>query len=187
MVDQTGDVTRLAQRWSDGDDEAFDRLIDLVYEDLRRIAHRHVRDTGGSGTINTTALVHEAYLKIGGTGGGDWPGRASFLAFCSKAMRRILIDYARQRQAEKRGGDRVQVPLTPQSAVVDRDATDVLALDEALGWLEGRDPALARIAECRFFGGLSVSETADALDISTRTVERGWARARAYLREALDA
>lgn len=186
MERQNSEVTRLARRWSDGDDDAFDRLIDLVYDDLRRIAHRHVRDTGGQDTLATTALVHEAYLRIGGAHGGDWPNRASFFAFCSKAMRRILIDYARERQAGKRGGDHVRVALTPEAAAVEGDITSVLALEEALVWLEERDAALVRIAECRYFGGLSVSETADALGVSRRTVDRGWARARAYLRQHLE-
>ena len=183
---ENSEVTRLARRWSDGDDDAFDRLIELVYDDLRRIAHRHVRDAGGQATLGTTALVHEAYLRIGGALGGEWPSRASFFAFCSKAMRRILIDYARERQAGKRGGDQVRVPLTPEAAAVEGDVTSVLALEEALVWLEARDAALVRIAECRYFGGLSVSETADALGVSRRTVDRGWARARGYLKQRLE-
>ena len=186
MEREDGEVTRLARRWSEGDDDAFDRLIELVYDDLRRIAHRHVRDSGGHHTLGTTALVHEAYLKIGRAEGGDWPSRASFLAFCSKAMRRILIDYARERRAGKRGGDLVRVALTPEAAAVESDITSVLALDEALVWLEARDASLVRIAECRYFGGLSVSETADALGVSSRTVDRGWARARAYLMQRLE-
>jgi RNA polymerase sigma factor (TIGR02999 family) len=130
--------------------------------------------------------VHEAYLKLGDAEGGEWPSRASFFAFCSKAMRRILIDYARERQALKRGGDREHVPLTPDAAAVEDDITTLLAVEDALRWLEERDPSLVRIAECRYFGGLSVRESAEALDVSPRTVDRGWARARVYLKNYLD-
>lgn len=186
MNEPAGEITRLARRWSDGDEDAFERLIELVYDDLRRIAHSHMRRTGDGETINTTALVHEAYLKLAGAGTAEWEGRAQFFAFCSKAMRRILIDYARERGAAKRGGGRVRVPLTPESAIVEREATEILALDEALTALESRDPRMVRIAECRFFGGLSVSETAEAISVSPRTVEREWARARAYLHQMLD-
>jgi RNA polymerase sigma factor (TIGR02999 family) len=185
MADMSGDITRLAREWSDGDDDAFQRLVELVYDDLRRIAHSHVRKTDGGETVNTTALVHEAYLKLAGAEPAEWGGRAQFYAFCSKAMRRILIDYARERNAQKRGGGRVQVPLTPESAVVDEEATRLLAVDEALTALERRDPRMVRIAECRFFAGLSVSETAEAMSVSPRTVEREWARARAYLHQLL--
>jgi RNA polymerase sigma factor (TIGR02999 family) len=185
MADMSGEITRLARRWSDGDEDAFERLVGLVYDDLRRIAHSHVRRTDGGETINTTALVHEAYLKLADAEPAEWGGRGQFFSFCSKAMRRILIDYARERNALKRGGGRVQVPLTPESAVVDQEVTKLLAVDEALTALESRDPRMVRIAECRFFGGLSVSETAEAISVSSRTVEREWARARAYLYQML--
>jgi len=180
-----GEITSLARRWSDGDEKAFDRLIELVYDDLRRIASRHLGLGKRGGTIDTTALVHEAYLKLAGVEEAVWPGRAQFFAFCSKAMRRILIDYARRSSAEKRGGDLIRVPLKTDLAVIDREATEILALDEALKALEARDARMARIAECRFFGGLSVLETAEAISISPRTVEREWARARAYLHQML--
>lgn len=185
MDDNSGEVTRLARRWADGDAEALDQLIEVVYDDLRRIAHRQIVRTGSGGTVNTTGLVHDAYLKLAGSSGGDWQSRGQFFAFCSKAMRRILIDYARAQGAEKRGGDRVRVPLTPESASVELQIHQVLAVDEALDWLEGLDGRMARIAECRFFGGLSVSETAEALETSSRTVERDWARARGYLYQRL--
>lgn len=187
MHETRGEITRLARRWSEGDEAAFDALIELVYEDLRGIARRHVRTTPTNGTIDTTALVHEAYVKLAEVEGGEWIGRAKFFAFCSKAMRRILIDYARERATEKRGGARFQVPLRPETAVVQREVTEVLALDQALRRLEARDPRMAQIAECRFFGGLSVVETAEALDTSARTVEREWAKARGYLYHLLGA
>lgn len=186
--DAQGDITRLVERWSDGEPGAFDRLIELVYDDLRRIAHHHLELGRRSGTIDTTSLVHEAYLKLAQVDEGTWRGRAQFFAFCSKAMRHILVDYARRRQAEKRGGARVRVPLTEDSATVEQDdLAELLALDTALDGLARRSPRMARIVECRFFGGMSVPETAEALDSSTRTVERDWARARAYLHEALTA
>jgi RNA polymerase sigma factor (TIGR02999 family) len=185
MDQPPGEVTRLAQRWARGDGDAFDQLIELVYDDLRLIAHRHIARSGTPGTVDTTGLVHEAYVKLAGYSGGAWEGRGQFFAFCSKAMRRILIDYARARNAEKRGGDRTRVPLTPESASVELEVHRVLAMDEALTWLESLDSRLVRIAECRYFGGLSVVETAEALGTSSRTVEREWARARGYLYQRL--
>lgn len=182
---EKGEITRLARRWSEGDDEAFDRLVELVYDDLRRIAHHHL-DGARDNTVNTTALVHEAYLKLAHVEGGVWDGRAQFLAFCSKAMRRILIDYARRRSAAKRGGQRVRVPLREDSAVVDAEVTRMLGIDEALQRLERHNARMGRVVECRFFGGMTVSDTAEALGVSTRTVEREWTRARAYLHDVLD-
>ena len=180
-----GDMTRLMQRWSAGDRDAFDRLIELVYDDLRRIAHRHLEVGSRVGTVDTTALVHEAYLKLVAADGGRWASRAQFFAFCSKAMRRLLIDFARRRTAEKRGGGAVRVPLPEDAAVVDAEVMRILAVEEALQKLEQRDERMARVVECRFFGGLSVPETAEALNTSSRTVERDWTRARAYLYQAL--
>lgn len=186
MNDPTrGEVTRLARRWSEGDDDAFDRLVELVYDDLRRIAHHHLDAGARGGTVDTTALVHEAYLKLARVEGGVWEGRAQFLAFCSKAMRRILIDYARRRSAAKRGGPLVRVPLRDDAAVVEAEVTRMLSIDEALRGLERHDARMGRIVECRFFGGMSVADTAEAVGAPTRTVEREWARARAYLHEAL--
>lgn len=186
MNDTTrGEITRLARRWSEGDDEAFDRLVELVYDDLRRIAHHHLDAGARGGTVDTTALVHEAYLKLARVEGGVWDGRAQFMAFCSKAMRRILIDYARRRSAVKRGGPLVRVPLRDDDAVVEAEVTRMLSIDEALQGLEQHDARMGRIVECRFFGGMTVADTAEAVGASTRTVEREWARARAYLHEAL--
>ena len=182
-----GEITRLASQWSDGDEDAFDRLIELVYDDLRRLAHHHLELGVRDAVVDTTVLVHEAYLKLANVEDGDWRGRAQFFAFCSKAMRRILIDFARRRQAAKRGGARVQVPLSDDIAAVDADVTEILAVEEALQRLEQRNQRMSRIVECRFFGGMSVPETAEALNTSTRTVEREWTRARAYLYQALAA
>jgi RNA polymerase sigma factor (TIGR02999 family) len=180
-----GEITQLVRRWSEGDAAAFDRLIELAYDDLRRIAHHHLALGGRGQTVNTTALVHEAYLKLAKVEGGSWESRAQFFAFCSKAMRRILIDYARRQAAAKRGGERTRVPLTEDAAVIEAEVTRMLGVEEALRELEQRDERMGRIVECRFFGGMSVVDTAEALGTSTRTVEREWARARAYLHRAL--
>lgn len=185
MPEDPGEITRLADQWSQGDEEAFHRLIELVYDDLRRIARRHLRTQGSDLTLDTTGLAHEAYIKLAGVEEGVWRSRGQFFAFCSRAMRTILIDYARRRRALKRGGSRVRVPLTDDAAAVDSQAAELLALDEALELLASRNERMARVVECRFYGGLTVSETAEALDTSERTVEREWARARAYLHRAM--
>jgi RNA polymerase sigma factor (TIGR02999 family) len=126
-------------------------------------------------------------LKLAGVHEGSWGGRAQFFAFCSKAMRHILIDYARRQQTAKRGGDRIRVPLSSESAVAESEAAELLALDQALATLAIQNQRMANIVECRFFGGLSVPETAETLAISSRTVEREWARARVYLHRLLSA
>lgn len=180
-----GDITRLAQRWSEGESDAFGELIDLVYDDLRSLARAHLRREGSSGTIDTTALVHEAWMKLAQLDEGSWQGRAQFFAFCSKAMRRILIDHARRRRTGKRGGDHIRIPLHDNVPSGSGDLADLIALDDALTRLEARNERMARIVECRFFGGMSVPETAEALSSSPRTIERDWARARAYLYEEL--
>lgn len=184
--DSTGEITRLAERWSAGDPHAFNRLIELVYDDLRRIAHRHLQLERPDHTINTTGLVHEAYMRLGGQQ-GVWRSRAQFFAFTSSAMRHILIDYARRRRAAKRGGARIRVPIRDDMAVVDGEAADLLALDEALVMLGERSERMVKVVECRFFGGLSAEETGEVLGCSSRTVEREWTKARAYLRAALAA
>ena len=185
MADTRSSITRLAQQWGAGDREAFDRLVDLVYDDLKRIAHSHL-SAGRREGLDTTALVHEAYFRLWSVKEGVWRSRAHFFAFCSKAMRRILIDEARRQHAAKRGGVRVRVPLTPEIMGTSEDPTDLLALNDALERLMDRNPRMAQIVEFRFFGGMSVPQTAEVLETSIRTVEREWARARAYLYEALN-
>jgi RNA polymerase sigma factor (TIGR02999 family) len=180
-----GEITRLVSCWSRGEEGAFDRLMELVYDDLRRIARHHLELGGRDAILDTTALVHEACVRLLGVDEGVWPGRAQFFAFCSTAMRRILIDFARRRKAEKRGGTRFRVPLEEDTASVEANIDEILAVEDALARLEERNERMARIVECRFFGGMSVPETAEALETSSRTVEREWARARAYLRQAL--
>jgi RNA polymerase sigma factor (TIGR02999 family) len=180
-----GEITRLVERWSAGDEDALKRLIELVYDDLHQIAHRHLRLEGPDHTINTTALVHEAYLRLVQQQDGVWRSRGHFFAFASRAMRNILIDYARRRRAQKRGGTRIRIPLDENVGAVEAEAAELLALDEVLEKLAKRNPRMARVVECRFFGGLTVAETAQALGASVRTVEREWTRAHAYLYAAL--
>lgn len=186
MEETTSEVTRLVERWSRGDAGALDQLIELAYDDLREIASCRLREwRDRQRTMQTTVLVHELYLRLAGANESAWGGRAQFFAFCSKAMRRILIDFARRRQAAKRGGGRVHVPLDDAHSSLDAEAAELLALDEALQRLAQRNERMARIVECRFFGDLSVAETAEVVGVSSRTVEREWARARAYLQYGL--
>lgn len=184
------DVTTLLQDWSAGDEEAFDRVVELVYGDLSRIARRHLRSERANHTLDTQALVHESYLNLVDRPSGEWQNRAQFYAVASRVMRRILIDYARSRRRQKRGGDRLRVTfdeaMEAATASEIRDLDQLLALEEALESLERLDERLARVVECRFFGGLSVGETAEALSVSRRTAERDWTRARAHLRRRLD-
>ena len=180
------EITRLARQWSAGDEAALERLISLSYPKLRQIAQKHVRNGETDPTIDTTALVHEAFLRFGSGQEGDWPSRAHFFAFCSKVMRRVLVDYARRRSAEKRGGGLVRVPLTEQTGAVQAQALDLLQVEEAMDFLARKSPRMASVVECRFFGGLSIEETAEALGASPRTVVREGTRARAYLLRALD-
>jgi RNA polymerase sigma factor (TIGR02999 family) len=178
----TAEVDSLLDACAAGSEGAFERLFALLYPDLRRLAHRHLRSQRGHHTLNTTALVHEAYLKLASWSGDGWERRAHFLAFTSRAMRHILVDHARRRAARKRGSGRIDVTLQTGLAVGGEERTlDLLALDEALDRLAERDPRLARVVECRFFAGLSADETAGALQTSLRTVERDWTRARTYL------
>lgn len=187
MTDSSGPVTRLLARWSEGDDRAFAELVTLVYDDLRAIAHKRLLTSGPEQTLATTALVNEVYLRLVAHTGGQWEGRAQFFAFASRAMRHILVDHARRAHAEKRGGTAIQVSLDEPIIAGPDSAGDVLGVDEAVERLAERNPRMAQVVELRFFGGLSVSETADVLSTSVRTVEREWTRARVYLLELLDA
>lgn len=182
------EVSRLLSRCASGDPRAADDLFTFVYDDLRTIAHRHLRGEVGGHTLNTTALVHEAYLALADETAAGWRNRAHFLAVSSRAMRHILIDYARARLSAKRGGAAIRVPLREDLTLADGDDSggiDLLALDEALVELAEHDERLCRVVECRFFGGMSVAETAEALGVGVRTVERDWTRAKAYLFERL--
>lgn len=178
-------MTRLLEAYSAGDESVVDRLIPLVYSDLRRLAHRRLRSEPADLTLDTTALVHETYLNLVDQTRCDWNDRAHFFAVASRLMRRVLIDYARKKKAEKRGGGAVRVTLQEEMAATDPGFGDLLALDDALEELAAHHERMGRVVECRFFGGMTVEETAAALNVSTRTVERDWTRARAYLKRAL--
>jgi RNA polymerase sigma factor (TIGR02999 family) len=179
------DLQDLVERWSTGDQAAFDRLVSLLYEDLRRLAHAHLQRERTGHTLTTTALVHEAYLQMAARTGPVWQGRARFFALVSKVMRHVLVDYARSRAAAKRGGRDVRVPLTADMATIDGELSQLLAVDQALDLLSAQHERLVQIVECRFFGGMAEAEIAEALGVSERTVERDWKRARAYLQTIL--
>lgn len=177
-----GEITSLLVRFGDGDPDAFDRIVPLVYDELQSLArsHRH-RWGAGPKTPGTTSLVHEAYVKLVDQDHVEWETRAQFYAIASRVIRSVLIDNARWHRREKRGGDRRPVPLEKARLVAESRGDDLIALDAALDALELEDERLARIVECRFFGGLTITETADALEISESTVKRGWNLARAWL------
>jgi RNA polymerase sigma factor (TIGR02999 family) len=177
-----GEVTRLLEAAEAGDGSALDRLVPLVYEDLRRVAHRQLDREGGGHTLQTTALIHEAYLKLAGGGSVSATSRAHFLAIAARAMRQVLVDYARRRKAAKRGGGVISVTLGDEAQPADRSAEDLLALDEAL---EQLDPRQRQVIECRFFGGMEEKDIAVVLGVSERTVRRDWVKARAWLYQSL--
>jgi RNA polymerase sigma factor (TIGR02999 family) len=181
-----GDVTDIIRAMRNGDREAVDRLFAAVYEELRRIAKNHRRRWQGDETLNTTALVHEAYIKLVEQERADWTDRAHFCAVAARAMRHILANYAERRMAAKRGGGAQHVPLDDRNPVPQESAEDLLALDQALSTLSRMHERQAQVVECRFFGGLGIHETAEALGVSTSTVERDWTVASAWLRRALD-
>lgn len=186
------DLGPLLDRLREGDDEAFDELFPLVYGELRTLARRQRAGWQGNETLNTTALLHEAYLKLAGGEPRGWESRAHFLHAASRAMRHILINYAERREAEKRGGGRTPVPIQAVATVLEdpsqsqeRQVEALIALDRALTRLSDEDDRAARIVECRVFGGMTIRETAEALAISDATVSRGWALAQAWLRRDL--
>lgn len=167
--------------------ESVDQVVALAYQQLRAIAHRRLRARDGSGTLSTTALVHEAYLKLADQSRAGWQDHAHFLALASLAMRHVLVDRARERSTLKRGGVRQRVTLDDERMSVDAEPDVLLQLDDAMDRLAAFEPRLARVVECRFFGGLTEQETADALGLTVRTVQRDWVKARVLLRRALDA
>lgn len=180
-------VTELLHSWYGGDAKAFDRLFPIVYNELKKIARGHMGRERESHTLCATSLVHEAYLKLGSIEELEWQDRRHFFAVAAKAMRRILISHARKRTAQKRGGH--QRPVTLKESLLSSDADrqiDLLALDQAMNQLARFDARLAKTVELRFFGGLSIEETAEVLDVSPSTVSRDWRKARAWLHQELD-
>ena len=194
-------VTQLLAQWRDGDERAFAQLSALMYEELRQLAQRHLRRERSNHTIQKTALVNEAFVRLVGQQAVDWQSRAHFIGLASKLMRRVLVDYARARLADKRGGgagllsldemttpEADEAPDTTPTALQHLDAhtqEEVSAIDQALVRLEQIDERQAQIVEMRYFGGLTVEQTAEALDISEATVKREWTLARAWLRREL--
>ncbi len=186
------DITRLLKAWGGGNQEALDQLMPIVYAQLRAQARRYMRDERSGVTMQTTALVHEAYLRLTRAEDVDWHDRVHFFALSAQIMRRILVDAARRRAAVKRGGDAVRAEHSSaidldQFPSADSDAASLCALDDALESLAQIDPRRAKVIELRFFGGLSVEETAEALEISPQTVMRDWRLARAWLARELQA
>ena len=184
---QSPDVTGLLLAWGRGDQSAADRLVPAVYEELRRHAERAMRREGGEHTLQATALVHESYLRLVAQRRVEWRNRAHFFAIASTVMRRVLVDHARARLAAKRGGGAAQISLAGAQPASSEgtDEADLLALHDALEKLAALDPDQARLVELRYFGGLAIEETAEALSISPATVKREWALARAWLRREL--
>jgi RNA polymerase sigma factor (TIGR02999 family) len=182
------DITQLLQDWQRGDREALDRLMPLVYDQLHLIATRHLARERRERTLQTTALVNEAYMKLVGQRKVDWQNRAHFFAIAARLMRRILIDDARRRQRDKHGGNSVRVDvedLAVAAPAAPIDVIDLIELDRVLRELEALDPDQARIVELRFFGGLTVEETAAVVGSSPATVKREWAIAKGWLHRAL--
>jgi RNA polymerase sigma factor (TIGR02999 family) len=181
-----GEVTRLLAAWSDGDRSAFDKLLPIVERELHRLAHRYISREGPGHTLQTTALVNEAYLRLVDQTRVRFANRAHFMAIAAQMMRRILVNHARDRAARKRGGGTRKVSLDDVAVLSDERAEEVVALDEALDSLFKLDERKARVVELRYFGGLSVEETAEALRIHPDTVTREWGRAKAFLRRELE-
>lgn len=181
------DITRLLQEWSDGDQTALTKLMPLVYDELRRLAHRYMSQERSDHTLQTTALVHEAYLRLVGQTDVRWQNRAHFFAVSAQLMRRILVDHARTQHAAKRGGAEViKLSLDEAAHVPDECAAELIALDEALTKLADVDRQKSRIVELRFFGGLTLDEVAEMLNVSAPTVTRQWRVARAWLYREMD-
>ena len=185
MTVNADDLTGLLIEWGQGDKAALDRLTPLVYDEIRRIAHRYVQREREGQTLQTTALVNEAYLRLAGSANIDWQNRAHFYAVTAQVMRRILIDHARRRQYVKHGGETERVPfevaISEVGLMSQPRAAELLALDEALDELARLDPRKSRVVELRYFGGLSLEETAKVLEVSLMTVRRDWRAAKAWL------
>jgi RNA polymerase sigma factor (TIGR02999 family) len=178
-------VTKLLKQWSDGDETALEELMPLVYDELHRLAHRHIKQERPGHILQTSALINEAYLRLVDQPLIRWENRAHFFGIAARLMRRILVDDARKRNSAKRGGAVIQVPLDEVSSLAHEQAANVVALDDALQTLEKIDARQGEIVELRFFGGLSIEETADVLKVSPGTVMRDWTFARAWLRNEM--
>jgi RNA polymerase sigma-70 factor (ECF subfamily) len=180
------EISELLVAWGGGDESALDRLMPLVYGELRRLAHRYMTHERPGHTLQTTALVNEAYLRLVNWREARWQNRAHFFAVSAQMMRRILVDFARDKQASKRGGDAPQVSLSQASAFTVERGADLVALDEALTALAEVDRRKSQVVEMRFFGGLSIKEVAEVLKVSEETVLRDWRLAKVWLLRELD-
>ena len=179
-----GDVTQILRLAERGDPAAAGELLPLVYQELRRLAGQKLATEQPGHTLQATALVHEAYLRlVGSPAQQKWDGRRHFFGAAAEAMRRILVESARRRHSQKRGGERVRQPLEAVDVAAPEEPDELLALDEALGQLAAADPAAAELVKLRYFAGMSVSEAAEVLDVSPRTADRLWAYARAWLHQ----
>jgi RNA polymerase sigma-70 factor, ECF subfamily len=185
MAPSSKSVTQLLIDWRDGDETALDKLFPLVYKELRRLAHHYMRRERAGHTLQTSALVNEAYIRLIDHKGMRWQNRAHFYGVAAQAMRRILVDHARSRNYDKRGGNAQMVELDEAAIVAQKQAADLVALDDALRGLAALDPRKSQIVEMRYFGGMSVAETAEALGVSTVTVMRDWSSAKAWLLRAI--
>jgi RNA polymerase sigma factor (TIGR02999 family) len=185
MTISSNQVTVLLRKWSEGDESALEQLTPLVYDELHRLAHRHMRRESAGHVLQTSALINEAYLRLVDQPRIQWESRAHFFGIAARLMRRILVDDARKRNSAKRGGSLIQVPLDEVENLAQQQAANVVAVDEALQRLEAIDERQSQIVELRFFGGLSIDETADLLKVSPGTVMREWTFARAWLKSQM--
>jgi RNA polymerase sigma factor (TIGR02999 family) len=181
----SGEVTRLLVDWSEGDQAALDRLLPIVYDELRRLARSHMRRERPDAVLQTTALVHEAYLRLVDQKNVGWQTRAHFFGVAARVMRHILVDYARGRHRAKRGGGAPDLPLHDVAVLSDGRADEVVAVHSALEHLTAFDARKAKVFELRYFGGMSVDEAAEALQVSPATVARDWRMAKAWLRREI--
>lgn len=179
------DITMLLQEHTAGDGNVIDKLIPLVYDEMKKMAHFRLKGERAGHTLDTAALVHEAYLELVDFERIDWKNRNQFYGIASRVMRNILVDYAVKRKAQKRGGNRDRVTLIDSDVITDINLLDILSIHQALEKLEQIDDRQVRVVECRFFGGLTIKETANALEISEPTVSRDWQMARAWLNREL--
>ena len=187
MVDPPAEeVTQLLQAWGSGDERALEKLVPVVYQELHRMARHYMAGERPNHTLQTTALIHEVYVRLVQSRHMSWQNRAHFFAICAQLMRRILVDFARSRRYQKRGGAAVRIPLEEALVVSQDPPADLVALDDALKALASVDERKSRVIELRFFGGLSVEEAAEVLSVSPETVMRDWRLAKVWLLRQLD-
>ena len=179
-------ITDVLVAHRNGESGAFNELVELVYPELRRVARRQLNRWRPGASLDTTGLIHEAYLKLVDQTSVEWRDRGHFFGVCALAMRQIIVDFARRRNAQRRGAAARHVNVDEREIAIQAQAEQILILNELLDRLEAKDPRLLRVVECRFFGGYSESETAEALQVSSKTVERDWLRAKAWLRAAME-